>query len=294
MTFLDRLAGQTASPHEASVTMGAAVLSYSGDLSELERRLISIFRDQFPPLSRLQETVFQQIVDRAMDVVRNQGAAQDARRFVQQYVAPAITTPQDRLAVYRYAYALAMANLNIDPAEQVMLDELKSGLGLDPASCRVAEGDVLNEFNALHRALAATTLGLIIVAADGQVQQAELDDLKAARTLLEPIARLDDTQFNLVYDMGISIYNRFLTDTNNRRIFLYNIVVPKLDTPEVRNQAFHYAASIATADGDVARAEIDTLKDVLTALQMDDATGEAIFAEFMARVKTIDGQAVQQ
>lgn len=294
MTFLDRLAGQTPSPHEAAVITGAALLSYSGDLSELERRLISIFRDQFPPLSRLQEPVFQQIVDRALDAVRNQGAAQDANRLVQQYIAPAITSPQDRLAAYRYAYALAMANLNIDAEEQGMLDALKSGLGLDPASCRVAEGDVLNEFNALHRALAATTLGLIVVAADGQVQQSELDDLKAARTLLDPIARLDDTQFALVYDMGISIYNRFLTDANNRRIFLYNIVVPKLDTPELRNQAFHYAASITTADGDIARAEVDTLKDVLTALQMDDATGESIFAEFMSRVKTIDGQPAQQ
>ncbi len=289
MTFLDRLTSP-ASPHEAAIASGIAVLSLSGPFTDLERRLVSIFRDEFPLLSKLSDPVFTQITDRALDLVQRQAAATNPHQFVQSYVAPAITTPADRAALYRYTYALAMANLNVDSGEQTILDALKTDLALDPVAVQSAESEAMASFVALHRAVAAISLGFIVVAADGIVKQEELDDLKASRKLIEPIARMDDTQFTLVYDLGTSIYNRFLTDLNNRRVFLYHLIVPRLETPEVRIQAFHYAASICTSDGDVARAEIDTLKDVLTALQIDDATGEKIFGDYMARVKTIDGQ----
>ncbi len=289
MAFLDNLTNQ-ATPQEAAVTSGVAILTLSGGFTDLERRLISIFRDEFPLLSRLQEVVFAQLVERAIDLVQKQGAAADVHGFVQRYIAPAIPHPQDRIATYRYAYALAMANLNVDSGEQALLDALKSDLSLDPAACEQAEAASQAEFAALHSALAATALGFIVVAADGVVQQSELDNVKAARNLFAPIARLDDTQFALIYDLGVSIYNRFLTDPNNRRVFLYQILIPYFNTPELRTQAFHYAASICTSDGDIARAEIDTLKDVLTALQLDDATGEQIFSSYMANVKTIDGK----
>ena len=66
------------------------------------------------------------------------------------------------------------------------------------------------------------------------------------------------------------------------------MIVPRLDTADLRAQAFRYAASVVTADGDIAHVEIDTLKDVLSAFQMSDEAGEAIFNEYMTRVKTID------
>ncbi len=290
MSFLDRLANRSVSPHEAAITCGVATLTLSGDFTDLERRIISLFRDQFPPLSKLQDPAFEQIVERAIDLVHNQGAVQDVRQFVQQYLSPAFTTPQDRLDAYRYAYSLAMANLNIDEGEGALLEEMKSGLGLSEADWQKAEADALAEFAPLHRALAAVVLGLLVVTADGQILEEELKALKDSRSLLEPIARLDDNQFTLAYDLSISIYNRFLQDPDNRLAFLYNIVVPKMDTRDLRVQGFHYAASIATADTDVAQAEVDLLKEVLKALKLNDAAGEAIFNQYMGRVKTIDGK----
>jgi hypothetical protein len=133
-------------------------------------------------------------------------------------------------------------------------------------------------------------LGLLVVTADGQVYEEELASLRESRNLLEPIARLDEVQFGLVYDLSMSIYNRFLQDPDNRLAFLYNIVMPMLDTRDMRIQAFHYTASIATADTDVAQAEVDFLKEVLKALKLNDAAGEAIFNQYMGRVKTIDGK----
>jgi uncharacterized tellurite resistance protein B-like protein len=292
MSFLDNLSSRQVSPHEAAVTCAVATLTLSGDFTELERRIISLFRDQFPPLSKLPDPAFRQIIEKAIDLVHNQGVARDVRQFVQQYVASVITTPEDRIAAYRYAYSLAMANLNVDEGEEVLLEELKTGLGLDAAACSAAETQALNEFAPLHRALAAVVLGLIVVTADGQVYEEELQALKDSRTLLEPIARLDDTQFSLVYDLALSIYNRFLLDADNRLAFLYNIVVDKLPTRDHRVQGFHYAASIATADHDIARAEVDVLKDLLSALKINDAVGESIFNQYMGRVKTIDGHPI--
>jgi uncharacterized tellurite resistance protein B-like protein len=290
MSFLDRLGQRPVSSHEAAVTCAVATLTLSGDFTDLERRIISLFRDQFPALSKLQDPVFNQIVERAIDMVHKQGAAQDIRQFVQQYLSPAFTTPQDRIDAYRYAYSLAMANLNVDEGEGALLEEMKSGLGLSDADWQKAEADALAEFAPLHRALAAIVLGLLVVTADGQVYEEELKALKDSRSILEPIARLDDNQFNLVYDLSISVYNRFLQEPDNRLAFLYNIVVPKLDTRDLRVQGFHYTASIATADSDVAQAEVDFLKEVLKALKLNDAAGEAIFNQYMGRVKTIDGK----
>ena len=81
------------------------------------------------------------------------GAIQDVPRFVRDYLAPAITDPQDRLAAYRYAYSLAIANLNIDDGEGMLLNEMKTGLGLGQAFCEAAEKAVLEEYAPLHRAL---------------------------------------------------------------------------------------------------------------------------------------------
>ncbi len=116
---------------------------------------------------------------------------------------------------------------------------------------------------------------------------------KESRSLLAPVARLDESQFSLVYELGLSIYNRFLLDPDNREAFLYNIVAEKLDTRDLRVQGFHYAASIATADADLAQAEVNVMKDLLQALQIKDPVGEAIFNQYMGRVKTIDGHPVQ-
>ncbi len=294
MSFLDKLANRAAPSHEVAVTSAVATLTLSGDFTDLERRLISLFRDEFPALSKLQEADFVQTLEKAIQLVQQQGIAQDIHRFVQEYIAPSLTSPQDRIDAYRYVYSLAMANLNIDDGEGALLEEMKSTLGLDPDAVAKAEADSLAEFAPLHRALAALVLGLLVVAADGEVQQEELDAVKQARSLLEPIARLDDNQFALVYDLGVSIYNRFLSDPDNQAAFLHNIVVPKLDTRDLRVQGFHYAASICTSDGDVARAEIDLLKQVLTALKLNDAVGESIFNQYMGRVKTIDGQPTGQ
>ena len=59
MSFLDNLVNRKAAPpHEAAVTAAVALLTLSGDFTELERRIISLFRDQFPALSKLQEQAF--------------------------------------------------------------------------------------------------------------------------------------------------------------------------------------------------------------------------------------------
>ncbi len=296
MTFWNRMsnAPTPASTAEAGLACAVAALTYSGPFTELESRILSVFRDLFPPLSRLAEAQFNTALQTAIDVVQTQGAAQNIQMFVQNYVAPAIPKPEDRLAAYRYAYAMAMINLNVDDGEQGYLTALKATLGLDAAATQAGEQSVLTEFATLHRALASVILGLMVIAADGQIQQAELDELRADRTILTTVATLDDTQFDLVYDIAVNVYNRFLMDANNRRIFLYNVVAPRLDTRDLRTQAFRYIASIATADADISQTEVNTMKDILTAFGMSDQAGEAVFAEYMARVKTIDGQPAQQ
>jgi tellurite resistance protein len=292
MSFLDNFVNRKVTPPEAAVTAGVATLTLSGDFTDVERRLISIFRDQFPALSDLDETEFKQIVEKAIDLVHNQGVAQDVETFVREYMMPSLTTTDERIGAYRYAYALSMANLNVDPGEKQLLDAMKGILGLNDREVATAEAVITSEFGPLHKALAAVVLGFIVVTADGQIFDEELKAIVDARSVLEPIARLDDTQFQLVYDMGLSIYNRFLIEAENRLAFLYNIVVAQLNTRDLRVQAFHYAASVATSDSDLAKAEVDVLKEILHALQLSDAAGEAIFNQYMGRVKTIDGQPV--
>lgn len=291
MPFLDNLANYPPlSASEAAVAAGAALFTLSGTYGDLERRLLSVFRDEFPVLSRATDAAFDQFVARATTLVNSPDAVKPPRQFVQKLLSPAILTPPDRLALYRYLYALAMTDLNVDANEQALLDALKAEWSLAPTDCKSAEDEVIGTYAPTFRSVAALALGLIVVAADGVVKQEELNSIKADRNVLQPIARLDDTQFGLVYDIGQSIYARFLADANNRRIFLYYMIVPRLDTSDLRTQAFRYAASVCTSDGDVAQAEVDTLKDILTAFQMTDSSGEAIFNEYMTRVKTIDGQ----
>jgi uncharacterized tellurite resistance protein B-like protein len=294
MSFLDNIVNRKIPPNDAAVATGVATLTLSGDFTDLERKLIGIFRDQYPALGTLDDATFEAAVDKAIDLIQVQGVIEDVPRFVQEYLAPSITTQDERLAAYKYAYSLAMANLNVDPGEQSLLDAMKGVLGLSSVYVNQAESEVLQEFGPLHKALSACVLGFIVVTADGQVFEEELNAMRDARNLLEPIARLDDNQFGLVYDLGLSVYNRFLLDPDNRNAFLNNIVIKQLNTRDLRVQAFHYAASVVTADSDLARAEVDILKEVMHALQLSDAAGEAIFNQYMARVKTIDGQPVAQ
>jgi len=294
MSFLDNIVNRKVTPNEAAVTGAVAILTLSGDFTELERRLISIFRDEFPALTDVEDESFKQLVEKGIDLVHHQGVAADVNKFVQEYMLPSLGSTDERIAAYRYVYALAMANLNLDEGETTLLDAMKAQFGLDTDTLAKAEADVTTEFEPLHRALAAVVLGFIVVTADGVVQDSELEDLQAARSILEPIARLDDTQFQLVYDLALSIYNRFLIDPDNRLAFLYNIVAPKLNTRDLRVQGFHYAASVAVADGDLAKSEADLLKEILKALQISDEAGQAIFNQYMTKVKTIDGKPIQQ
>jgi uncharacterized tellurite resistance protein B-like protein len=294
MAFLDNLVNRKIPPADAAVSTGVATLTLSGDFTELERKLIAIFRDQYPALGQIDDLEFERLLERVIDLIHNQGVLKDAAQYVREYLSPAITSNDERIAAYRYAYALAMANLNIDSGEEGLLNALKAEWNLSPVAVSSAEQEVLTEFGPLHKALAAVALGFIVVTADGQVFEEELENMRDARSLLEPIARLDDSQFALVYDLGLSIYNRFLTDPDNREAFLYNIVNKHLNTRELRVQAFHYAASVAVADGDLARSEVDMLKDVLKALNLSDQAGESIFSTYMSRVRTIDGNPVEQ
>src|SRR5579859_5049596 len=85
MSFLDNIVNRKVTPEEAAVSTGVVTLSLSGDFTDLERRLISIFRDEYPPLSNLEEPAFEAAIDKAIDLVQNQGIAQDVNQFVQEY-----------------------------------------------------------------------------------------------------------------------------------------------------------------------------------------------------------------
>src|SRR5258708_27354325 len=114
MSFLDQIVNRKVTPEEAAIGTGVATLTYSGEFTELNRNIISLFRDQYPALSNMPEDSLNAAIDKLLDLVQNQGVAQDLDKFVTEYVAPSITTVDERLAAYRYAYALAMANLNVD------------------------------------------------------------------------------------------------------------------------------------------------------------------------------------
>jgi len=202
MTFLDKLANPPLSQPEAALTGAIALFTLSGAFGDLEKRLISTLRDEFPALSKINEAAYNQFLARAATVVNSPGTLSDLRQFVQQKLVPAIPLPADRLALYRFIYALAMSNINIDSGEQSLLDALKADFALGEANCKAVETAITNAYAPLHRALAALALGWIVVAADGIVRPEELTSLKADRQLLDPIARMDDTQFLLIYDIG--------------------------------------------------------------------------------------------
>jgi len=294
MSFLDNIVNRKIPPDEAAVSVGVATLTLSGEFTDLEKRLVSIFRDQYPALAAIDDPIFEAALEKAIELIQIQGVIQDVEQFVKEYIAPAITTPEDRINAYRFAYALAMSNLNIDPGEQQLLDAMKTGLGITPVSIAKAEAEVTKEFEPLHKALSAVVLGFIVVTADAEVTEQELEEMRKARNLLEPVARLDDNQFQLIYDIGLSIYNRYLTEQENREAFLYNVVMKQLNSRDLRVQAFHYAADIATADLNLSRAEVDILKEVLHALQLSDAAGEAIFNQYMGRIQYIDGNPIER
>ncbi|MCS6870117.1 MAG: TerB family tellurite resistance protein [Anaerolineae bacterium] len=292
MSALERLVRGGLTIYEGALSCAVAILSQDNELSDLERRLIGLFRDQFSPLSDLDEATFQTALERGIRFVSENNLTNSANipAYVHTHLAPIITQPNHRAELYRYAYALAMADLAVDEGEQVVLSALVNVFNLAPSVQQAAEADVLREFYVLHHAIAATALGLIVVTADGQVQQDELDHIREARGLLAPIGRLDDLQFSLVYDMALNIHDRFLLDPENREEFLNNIVANVLNTHELGLQAFEYAAAVATADTDISSAELRLLEKLMETLKINDAQGLAIFARYKARVKTVDGE----
>lgn len=287
MAFLNNL-GNRLSLAEAGLAAAIATLRQDGDLTDLEKRIISLFRDQFSPLSSLDDAAYEASLQRAMAVANS--IAGNVANFVTANIAPSVTQPQHRAELYRYCYALSMADLNVDDGEAAMLAAITTGLTVSGDAARQAESDVLSEFHGLHRALAATVVGLIVVTADGRVEQSELDNVRNARAVLEPIARMDDLQFGLIFDLSLNIHDRFLLDPTNRGAFLTNIVSQLLNTHDLGLQAFEYAASVATADGDISQTELDMLKSLLEGLHIQDSDGEGIFNRYFARVQTVDGR----
>jgi uncharacterized tellurite resistance protein B-like protein len=290
MSFLDSLSRGATTPTKAGLAAAVATLTFDGDLLDVERRIIGLFRDQFPPLSDIDEATFKQTLEEAIKLVDEQKPGTNIAGFARNILATSITKPADRLSLYHYLYALSMADLNLSTEETRLLSEIQSSMGLAPADCTKAEQAVLSEFTVLHQALASTVLGLIIVTADGAVEDEEIQGVKNSRSLLDTIGRLDDVQFDLVFDLSLNIHDRFLLDSDNRKAFLDNILAQMLTTSELRKKAFGYAAAVATSDGNLSTQEIETLKEVLTAMQINEADGEAIFNQYMARVKTIDGK----
>lgn len=293
MAFLNRLTSSPSplsTPQEAALGAAIALLTLDGDLIEVESRVVSLFRDQFPPLGDLDERAFQAAMEKAGRVITESGGVKDPKSFVATLIAPSITTPDQRLALYNYLYALAMADLNLDANESALLEAVKATFNLLSADVQSVEREVLAQFHSLHQSLAAIVLGLIVVSADGKPDITEIQNLNTGRVLLEPIGSLTDAQFDLVYALGLNIHDRFLLDVDNRKAFLTDILAQVLPDNTVRKQAFEFAAHVATSDGDIATPEMDVLKELLAAVNIGDADGEAIFNKYFARIKTIDGK----
>jgi uncharacterized tellurite resistance protein B-like protein len=288
-SFFTRASAGSLSPEEAGLMSGIFALSLSGDFSDVDKRCVSLFRDQYFRLSPLDEDTFQRTLAAALTRVQTSNFAANIPGFVATLTAT-LTTPEDRIGAYRYVYALAMTDLNINDGENALMQAMRRGFGIEAGQFDTAEQAVLTEFQTLYRAIASISLGLMVVTADGNAAQTELDDIRKSRSLLEPLGKLDDVQFDLVYDLGLMVHDRFLLDVQARKDFAQNIVANLLSSREVRYQAFRYAASVATADGDIAQVELDMLTDVLHALGMRDEVGDQLMAEFMARVQTIDGK----
>lgn len=292
MGFFTRASGSGAGlpPEDVALMTAVVTLLQTGDFTDLDRRCIGLFRDEFPRLSPLDDAAFQTALEGGVSQAKAGDYAANAPAFVTSVVVPNLASEEDRGALYQFVYALAMTDLNLNEGETSVLQALRQSFGNDQATFDQAEESVLSRYQGLYRAIAATALGLMVVTADGKAGEDELADIRSARSVLEPIAQLDDVQFNLVYDMSLVVHDRFLLDVKAREDFVKNIVGNLLQNREVRYQVFHYAAHIATADGDIAQAELDTLRLVLHALDMKDEAGDAIFQQYMDRVKTVDGK----
>jgi uncharacterized tellurite resistance protein B-like protein len=278
------------SPEEAGLTAGVLTLALTGDFTDLDKRCVSLFRDEYFRLSPLDEASFQSTLAAAQARVTTGNLTANVPAFVTGTLMPVLPAPEDKIGVYRYIYALAMSDLNINDGENTLMQAFRQTAGIEPAQFDAAEQAVLGEFQVLYRAIASISLGLMVVTADGKADQTELDDIRKSRSLLETLGRLDDTQFELVYELGLTVHDRFLLDVEARKDFVTNILANLLSSREVRYQAFRYAASVATADGDIAQVELDMMKDVLNALGIRDEVGDQLFNEFMGRVRTIDGK----
>jgi tellurite resistance protein len=292
MGFVQNILNRKVSPQEAAISSGVAMLVLGGEFSDLERTILSLFRDQFPALSKMAEDAFDQAIDRSVDMIQTQRQFPDLNTFIAQYLVPALPVPADRQGVYRLTYAVAQSNLAVDEEERGFLETMRNAFGVDRVTAKSIESSVDQEFDPLNKAVASIALGLMVVTADGEVQDEEIADIQNERKVIASLASLDDIQFKQMYDLSLSLYNRYLTDDDNRRAFLYNVITRVLGNRDLRTQAFHYAASICTADGDVAQAEVDCLKDILTAFEMKDDVGEAIFNQYMDRVTSIDGRPI--
>jgi uncharacterized tellurite resistance protein B-like protein len=288
--FFSRSAASSLSPEDAGMTAAVFTLILTGDFNDLDKRCIGLFRDQFFRLSPLDEAAFQQLMDAAVVRIQTNNYAANIAGFVPAVLIPHLPTPEDRLGVYRYVYSLAMTDLNINDNENALMQAMRQHFGIEPAQFDAVEQAALNEFMTLFRAIAATALGLMIVTADGSANAQELENIRAARSVLEPIGKLDDVQFELVYELSLVVHDRFLLDIQQRKDFMNNIVAHLLSSREVRYQAFRYAASISTADGDIAQAELNMLQEVMTALGIRDEVGDQLMNEFMGRIRTIDGK----
>jgi tellurite resistance protein len=290
MSFFNRLSGPNMPPAEAGLIAAVAMLTLDSDMIDVERRMISLLRDQFTPLGALDDAAFEAALEKAITVAGQRGGVGDLTTFVRGPLGAAIATTADRLALYAYLYALAMCDLNLDANESQFLQIVRAEWALPPRDVEQTEQRILTEFRALHQAIAAAVLGLMAVSADGAVQNDEVANVRQQRTLLEPIAALDETQYGLVFDLGLNIHDRFLLDEENRKAFLESILAQMLTDRNVRMHAFAYASAVATSDGDISDQEMQMLKDLMGALQITDQDGEGIFNQYMARVRTINGK----
>ena len=117
--FFSRSSSTSLTPEAAGLTAGVLALALTGDFSDLDKRCISLFRDQFFRLSPLDEDVFQRTMDQALIGVNTGNYTANVPGFVASILTPALPTPEDRIGVYRYVYALAMSDLNINDGENM-------------------------------------------------------------------------------------------------------------------------------------------------------------------------------
>jgi tellurite resistance protein len=292
MGFVENVLNRKVSPQEAAISAGVYLLMLGGDFSDFERQALSLMRDVYPPLSKLRNDVFIQAIERALHMLYSGELPYNAEILVRDYLVPALPCMEDKQGVYSFVYALGKANLNVDDQERDFLEVVGQGFSLNRRMTQTIETAIDTEFDSMYKAIAVIAVGLVVVTADGKVKDDELLDMQKNRGLVPALANLDDTQFEQLFNLTVSMYNRFLSEEANRRAFLYNVLPRVLSRRDLRLQVFHYAASICTSDGDVATSEVTTLQDILVALDLHDDLGASIFNQYMSRVKTIDGHTI--